>query len=360
MIFQHRFPASKAVTAAMSAAMTIAIASAFLGASLVLGQTANPAPGAQKSIEKPSPYQGVSVPPADDAIVTSDDSPAAQPASAAAPNPDQTPAPTPAQTSTRPSAQSAAQPAPQPTAASAPIDPDSRIVGDPFPATAETQTPELKTRTAADYDDEDQPDPDAGSKIVTYLPGPPNALPAGTTFRVRLLETIRSNQATPGTAFRATLSQDLTHEGRIVVPVGSELRGKVVYAATGNHINGQAALHLVPEQFILPDGSAYEIHGQVIDTAGSDTKTTQEGLVVPKIDMKKTLALVGAGAGGGALFGAKVAGGMGAAVGTAVGAGAMTAHWLLVERTADLPTQSTLVISLSDPMFLTPVKPLRN
>jgi hypothetical protein len=327
-----KFSTSRAMKSALKSTMLSAIAAFCLGAAPA--QTPNSAPSAQSPAEKPSPYQGVSVPPADDAIVTSGDAPAAEPAQAGAPNP----APTPAQS----------------------VNPDSHIVGEALPATAETQTPELQTRTAADYDDEDQPDPNAGSEIVTALYGPPNALPAGTTFRVRLLETIRSNQATPGMAFHATLSQDLTHEGRVVVPIGSELRGKVVYAATGNHLNGEAALHLVPEQFILPDGSAYQIHGQVIDTAGSDTKATQEGLIVPKIDVKKSLALVGAGAGGGALFGAKVAGGMGAAVGTAVGAGAMTAHWLLVERVADLPTQSTLVISLSDPMFLAPVSPLRN
>jgi hypothetical protein len=65
---------------------------------------------------------------------------------------------------------------------------------------------------------------------------------------------------------------------------------------------------------------------------------------------------VGAGAGGGAIIGAAVGAGVGAVVGTAVGAGVMTAHWLRTNWSANLPAQSTVIFSLTDPMFLSPMQ----
>ena len=47
---------------------------------------------------------------------------------------------------------------------------------------------------------------------------------------------------------------------------------------------------------------------------------------------------------------------VGAVVGTAVGAGVMTAHWLRTNWSANLPAQSTVIFSLTDPMFLSPMQ----
>ncbi len=43
-------------------------------------------------------------------------------------------------------------------------------------------------------------------------------------------------------------------------------------------------------------------------------------------------------------------------MGTAVGAGVVTAHWLRTNWSANLPAQSDVVFSLTDPMFLNPVQ----
>jgi hypothetical protein len=94
----------------------------------------------------------------------------------------------------------------------------------------------------------------------------------------------------------------------------------------------------------------------VIDTQGSDTKATGEGNIAPKSHNKRALTEVAAGTGGGALVGAAVGGPTGAAVGSVVGAGAMSAHLLLANQSVDLPEGSTVVFSLTDPMFLTPTR----
>ena len=281
---------------------------------------------------KPSPYEGVSTPPANDSMNTTEQAPAAPAPAEAAPT--ATPAP-------------AAAPAPAPAAKT---NPDAGIIETPLPASAGDYMPHrdaLHPRNSADKGDDD---------IVTYVPGPANALPEGTVFKVRMLQDIDAGSTTANTPFRGTVAEDVMRNGKVVIPVGSEVRGRVVYAAAGNRLNGGSVIHLRPDEFVLPDGTRYHMHAQVIDTVGSDTRVKGEGNISANEHGKRSLAEVGAGAGGGAIIGAAVGGGVGAVVGTAVGAGVMTAHWLRTNWSANLPAQSTVIFSLTDPMFLSPMQ----
>ena len=280
---------------------------------------------------KPSPYEGVSTPPSSDAISTSEQAPSTPPAVT-------TPPPAPA-TAPAPAAQS---------------NPDAGIIETPLPASSEDYAPHraaaLKGRNF------DSPTDNREGGIVTYVPGPANALPAGTVFKVRMLQDIDAASTTPNTPFKGTVTEDVLRNGKVIVPVGSELHGRVVYASAGNRLNGGSVLHLRPDEFVLPDGTRYHLHAQVIDTFGSDTKAKGEGNIVANEHGKRTIAELGIGAGGGAALGAFVGGGVGAVVGTAVGAGIVTAHWLRTNWSANLPAQSTVVFSLIDPMFLNPAQ----
>jgi hypothetical protein len=276
---------------------------------------------------KPSPYEGVSTPPADN-ITTTQQTPATPPPAAA--------------------------PAPAPAAApAAKTNPDAGIIETPLPPSAGEYMPHsaaLHPRNFAGSADK------ADDDIVTYVPGPANALPEGTVFKVRMLQDIDAGSTAANTPFRGTVAEDVVRNGKVVIPVGSEVRGRVVYAAAGNRLNGGSVIHLRPDEFVLPDGTRYHLHAQVIDTVGSDTKVKGEGNIAANEHGKRTLAELGAGAGGGAIIGAAVGGGVGAVVGTAVGAGVMTAHWLRTNWSANLPAQSTVVFSLTDPMYLNPVQ----
>jgi hypothetical protein len=171
-----------------------------------------------------------------------------------------------------------------------------------------------------------------------------------------MLQDIEAYAVTPGTPFSAKLTQDITRNGKVIVPAGSELHGKVVYATSASRLRGGSTLRLRADEFVLPDGTRYHVHAQVIDTQGSDTNAKGEGNIVPTAEVKRNLAVLGAGAGGGAIVGAVIGGGVGAAVGSAVGAGAATTHWLLVQRSANLPASSVVIFSLTDPMLLNPVQ----
>src|SRR3984885_13099826 len=278
---------------------------------------------------KPSPYEGVSTPPANDSINTTEQAPATPPPAAA---PAAAPAPTPA-----PAAKS---------------NPDAGIIETPLPPSAGDYMPHSSALHPRSFDASADKDDD----IVTYVPGPANALPEGTVFKVRMLQDIDAGSTTANTPFRGTVAEDVMRNGKVVVPVGSEVRGRVVYAAAGNRLNGGSVIHLRPDEFVLPDGTRYHLHAQVIDTFGSDTNVKGEGNIVANEHGKRTIAELGIGAGGGAVVGAAVGAGVGAVVGTAVGAGIVTAHWLRTNWSANLPAQSTVVFSLTDPMYLNPAQ----
>ena len=292
----------------LTAAATLVLSTTFL--------SAQSAPA--DSAPKPSPYQGVSVPPSNDAITTTEQAPAVvnRPAPAAAPAP----------------------------APAAPSNPDAGIVETPLPPSAEGSAPHSSAAVHAPSFDSSKDNTDDG--IVTYVPGPANALPEGTVFRVSMLQDIDAYATAPNTPFSAKVTQDIMRNGKVIVPAGSELHGRVVYATAANRLHGGSTLHLRADEFVLPDGTRYHVHAQVIDTQGSDTSVKGEGNIVPSAEVKRNLAILGAAIGGG----------VGAIVGSAIGAGAATTHWLLVQRSANLPASSVLIFSLTDPMLLNPVQ----
>lgn len=290
-----------------------------------------PAAFAQQAAQ--NPYQGVSNPPANDAIVTTQDEPSPAPAK---PSP------------SVPAAQTAA---PAPTPAPAPVtNADDDIVSSVPSNTPPASTPAPHAALAT------RPyNPDAD--IVGYVPSPNNELAEGTNIRARLMETLSTRETNPGTAFKAQVANDVYKNGRVIIPAGSELRGRVVSVTQGHHFGPAATLRLRPDTIILPDGTAYHLYGQVIASKAPNTRTDSEGGIQPASHMKKDAIEYGAGAGTGALVGAKVAGPTGALVGSLIGAGVITTHLLLQHpQIAELPKGSLVTFSLTEPMDLLPTR----
>ncbi|WP_263374743.1 hypothetical protein [Granulicella aggregans] len=195
---------------------------------------------------------------------------------------------------------------------------------------------------------------DAG--IVTYVPSRPNEVPSGTLFTVRIRETISTASTPVGTRFTAEVTQPMQHEGRVVIPVGSVLHGRVTVARGGRRIGGPAAIHLLPESVTLPDGTHYILHAQVIDTSEHNvTRINDEGTILRRDHVKGTLAAMSLTTGGAAATGAVFGGVPGAFIGAGIGAGVSTVWWLKQDRQETVPQNTTLVFSLSTPMSITPV-----
>lgn len=202
-------------------------------------------------------------------------------------------------------------------------------------------------------------DPD--SQIVTSVPETAGEVREGTLFHVKVRQPLSTLTTTPGSRFSAELTAPVEKQGRVVLPIGSVLEGRVTEVRSGRRISGRALLHLEPRSITLPDGSHYSLRAQLIDSDRlNNTAVDQEGSLVRKDHPKETLAIIGATTGTAAVAGGLIGGGVGAVVGAGIGAGASTVVWLKQDRQAELPADARLIFSLTEPMPMQPVEGAAN
>lgn len=198
-------------------------------------------------------------------------------------------------------------------------------------------------------------DPD--SQIVTSVPETAGEVREGTLLHVKMRQPLSTLTTTPGSHFSAELTAPVEKQGRVVLPIGSVLEGRVTEVRSGRRISGRALLHLEARTIVLPDGTHYNLHAQLIDSDRlNNTAVDSEGSLVRKDHPKETLAVIGATTGTAAVAGALIGGGVGAVVGAGIGAGASTIVWLKQDRQADLPADARLIFSLTEPMPMQPVE----
>ncbi len=247
-----------------------------------------------------------------------------------------------------------------PDAAARPVKPSAAVAASPrSAATTETYGAYVpytgpKVAGAADTG-RAMTEAQADATVVTTVVDRPGELREGTLLRARLTQQLSTIDTAAGTRFAALLTEPVEKDGRVVMPVGSTIQGRVTTVHSGRRISGAAMIHLEAETIVLPDGARYNAHLQLIDTDQTrHTKVDGEGSLIRRDHPKETLAAVGLATGGGAAAGAVLGGGVGAAVGAGIGAGAGTILWLKTDRQEVVPEQTLLVFSLSRAMALTP------
>jgi hypothetical protein len=185
---------------------------------------------------------------------------------------------------------------------------------------------------------EENSDSGAPSSKSASLFGPKEVtLPAGTVISVRLASSVGSKTSNSGDHFNATIATPVESGGKVVLPRGAEVSGKVVEALPQGRFKGGAVLRLALESVTI-SGDAYEIKTSLVSRY-------QKG------KGKRTAAMIGGGAGGGALIGGLAGGGKGALIGAVLGAGAGTAGAAYTgEKEIVLPAESTLSFKLTQPL----------
>lgn len=274
---------------------------------------------------------GVSNP--DPVIITADDAPA-------------TPTLTPR---TEPAKPAAGTPAPAPA--------NTVVYGAyvPYTGPAVASTPAVtNTDTTQDADD-DLPDGSADGQIVMTAPDRKGELSEGTLLQTRIMQNLSTATTEPGTAFTAEIMAPVEKDGRVIIPIGSTLEGQVTEVHSGHRITGAAALHLETRDVLLPDGTRYVVHAQLIDTSRSEFNVNDEGTLKRRDNLKENIAVASLTTGGAAAAGALIGGGVGAVVGAGVGAGVSTVMWLKQDRQATLAKDVRLTFSLTAPVILTPI-----
>ena len=177
--------------------------------------------------------------------------------------------------------------------------------------------------------DDEAASTDVDGRIVTSVEDRPGELREGTLLRARIQQRLSTGRTEPGAEFTAELTEPVMKDGRVILPTGAVVRGRVTAVHGGRRISGAAEMHLEARSVELPDGTRYRIHAQLIDTDQmAHTKVDHEGSLVRRDHPKETLAAVGLATGSGAVAGAVVGGGVGAAVGAGIGAGASAVVWL--------------------------------
>ena len=182
---------------------------------------------------------------------------------------------------------------------------------------------------------EESSDSSAPSSKSASLFGPKEVtLPAGTVITVRLASAVGSKTSNTGDHFNATIATPVESGGKVVLPKGAEVLGKVAQAVSQGRFKGGASLSLALESVTI-DGDAYDIK-------------TNSVARYQKGKGKRTAAMIGGGAGGGALIGGLAGGGKGALIGAVLGAGAGTAGAAYTgEKEIVLPAESTLSFNLA-------------
>ena len=131
--------------------------------------------------------------------------------------------------------------------------------------------------------------------------------PAGSSIRVRITETLAASRNDVGDRFSGVLDQPLMSKGQVVYPRGTPVAGEVVASKRKGHFAGSGDL------------------GITITAIGRNHVSTSEYEAIAKGRGKRTGAIIGGGAGLGALIGGLAGGGKGALIGGLAGGGAGTA-----------------------------------
>jgi hypothetical protein len=168
-------------------------------------------------------------------------------------------------------------------------------------------------------------------------------VPTGTTFAVHLDNTLATDQNQVGDPFTATLSDPIVDlDGRVLLPVGSKIRGRVTAAEKSNRVGETAVITLAFESVSF-DGKSYPLQASVVE-ANPERKT--------RTTTAQSAGKVAAGAAAGAIVGQVLGKNTKSTVtGAVVGAAAGTAIALgTADVDAVLPAGSRMVIRLDAPV----------
>ena len=152
-------------------------------------------------------------------------------------------------------------------------------------------------------------------------------VPKGTVIPIELTRAVSTKNIKEGDNVYARTSFPVTVGNRIVIPVGTNVKGVIKDAVRPGRVKGKASLTLSFQTLILANGTTLQMYGSL---GGSDTGN-REGEATIKGDSTKGKdagKVAKSGATGG-IFGAIIKGGKGAAIGGAGSAGVALADVLL-------------------------------
>lgn len=163
-------------------------------------------------------------------------------------------------------------------------------------------------------------------------------VPEGTTVTVRMIDAIDSNRDAEGQTFRASLDDAIVVNGTTVARQGSDATVRVVRVDQGRAISGK--------EEVAVELASLNIDGRTVDVMSN------HAAVAAKSRGSSNVKVIGGTAVLGAIIGAVAGGGKGAAIGAASGAGAGAAIQTIRGQRVQIPSESKLDFSLSQPLYV--------
>jgi hypothetical protein len=180
-------------------------------------------------------------------------------------------------------------------------------------------------------------------------------VPANTAIPLQLRNAINSRTAYVGQAIYCETIYPITKNNRIVIPVGTYVKGQLTQVKRPGRMKGKAELGLRFDSITLPDGVTHRLRATLSGFAGNGKEgfRRDESKVEGESSKGQDAATVAVSGAEGATIGAITRRGTGAAVGGASGAlGGLI--WVLATRGKDvvLPAGTDLELQLTAPLDL--------
>ena len=208
--------------------------------------------------------------------------------------------------------------------------------------------------TLAQAPDGPQTDPPVPAAKPAPAPAPRAAgngqvitVPAGTRLGVTLENGISTNSAKPGDSVYFRTSFPVTMNNKVIIPVGSYLRGEVTESKRPGRVKGKGELRIRLNTLIFPNGYTVDLNAEPHSTDAGGTKTDSEGKITGPGGKGKDAETIAATTVTGAGIGAIAGGGKGAGIGAGIGGVAGLAAVLLSRGPeAQLPRGSSMDLML--------------
>ncbi len=184
--------------------------------------------------------------------------------------------------------------------------------------------------------------PAVTTPAVPPPPPPPRVItvPAGTSVRVQMIDSVDSEKNQVGQTFLASLAAPITVESEVVVPKGTYIHVKLTNAKTSGKFKGQSELELELDHLTFR-GQTYQLSSSTYQQVGSSRG-------------KDTVTKTAIGAAIGTAVGAIAGGGKGAAIGAGVGAGSGAAAQIFIKgKQVQVPSETKIDFELAQPLVVT-------
>jgi peptidoglycan hydrolase-like protein with peptidoglycan-binding domain len=165
--------------------------------------------------------------------------------------------------------------------------------------------------------------------------------------------TLSSRTSRVGDIFTATVAIPVYVGGKMVIPAGAVVEGRVTAVTPAKRMNKSGTIAIDFDSIKFPNGSRTQLVGILTSDDPNDPSSADDEGQVGGTSRKRAAVFIGGGGALGAVLGGIAGGGKGAAVGGIAGAGAGVAAVLLSKgEEAEVPAGSAFGIQLSQPLVI--------